>query len=169
MQIIGAEISAKMIGLENKFKTEESLARKLFDIADISSQTIETVGETINDVLRYTFILSVENYSDIFQQAIEMLWKNGYYVPENRIWNAWKNIGKKIDKGYRGINITVISSQKQIFELQFHTVESYQLKSEMHDLYKESRKKETSMERRKEIKQIFVKAAGKIQIPDGVR
>ena len=169
LQNIALKVSAKIVGLENKFKTIESLTHKLMTTAHLNLQTIVEASETINDALRYTFILSVENYVDFFEQTIEILWQNGYYVPENRIWNAWKNIGGKFDKGYRGINISVISSQKQVFELQFHTDKSYELKTEMHNLYKESRKKETSIERRREIKQMSIKEAEKIQIPDGVK
>jgi chemotaxis protein histidine kinase CheA len=169
LQNIALEVSAKIVGLENKFKTIESLTQKLMATANLNSQTIVEASETVNDALRYTFILAVENYVIFFEQTIEILWQSGYYIPENRIWNAWKNIGGKFDKGYRGINISVISSQKQIFELQFHTDKSYELKAEMHNLYKESRKKETSIERRREIKRISIEEAEKIKIPDGVK
>ena len=169
LQNIALGLSTKIVGLENKFKTIQSLTQKLMATTNFNSQTIVEAGETLNDALRYTFILAVENYVDSFQQTIAILWANGYYIPENRIWNAWKNIGGKFDKGYRGINISVVSSQKQIFELQFHTDESYKLKAEMHNLYKESRKRETSIERRREIKRISIEEAEKIKIPDGVK
>ena len=59
----------------------------------------------------------------------ETLWKNlrqqNYVIHKELIWNAWKNIGTSFDKGYRGINSTVISSHSQIFELQFHTAEKF--------------------------------------------
>ncbi len=82
--------------------------------------------------------------------------------------NAWKNIGTKYDKGYRGINVTIISSQEQIFELQFYTKESFHLKMEMHELYKEAGLATISDERKKEIIQIMVEAIKNISIPKGV-
>lgn len=169
LQNIASKISAKIAGLENKFKTIDSLTQKLTVTANLNFQTIVEASETINDALRYTFILLVEDYVNCFEQTIEILRQSNYDIPDNRIWNAWKNIGGKFDKGYRGINISVIYSQKQTFELQFHTDESYELKTEMHDLYKKSRKKETSVERRREIKRISLEKAGKIQIPDGIK
>lgn len=169
LQKIASEISAEIIGLENRLKLQESLTQKIIDMANLRSQSFEDAAETINDSLRYTFIFAVKNYAESFHKTIELLWETGFYVPEKRIWNAWKNVGGTFDKGYRGINITVISSQKQNFEIQFHTDESYKLKSKIHDLYKESRQKQTSTQRRKEIKRIAIAEARKIKIPDGVK
>ncbi|MDQ3180889.1 MAG: hypothetical protein M3Q33_10255, partial [Acidobacteriota bacterium] len=54
LQTIAWEVSAQMVGLENKFKSEESLTRKLVDTANANSQTLEEVAEIINDALRFT-------------------------------------------------------------------------------------------------------------------
>jgi hypothetical protein len=70
--------------------------------------------------------------------------------------------------GYRGINVTVISSQKQKFELRFHTKESFQIKTETHVFYEEFRNFETSNERKAEIQQIMLKNASQIKRPEGI-
>lgn len=168
LQIIASEVSAEMVGLENRFKSVESLTRKIIDMIKINSQVIEEIDEKINDALRYTLILSVENYADGFHNSIEKLWGNGYFVPENRIWNAWKNIGTQFDKGYRGINTTVISSQKQIFELQFHTEESFRLKTETHHLYQEMRDKDISEEREIKLVEMMKVKAAEVKRPEGI-
>lgn len=152
LQKIASEVSAEIVGLENKFKTVQSLTQKITGaslasaqvFADLDSNSIDRVVEKSvkrqalrnNDALRYTFIFPIEKYVFGYKQAIEKLRQNQYEIPENRIWNAWKNIGTIFDKGYRGINITVISSENQKFELQFHTRESYELKIKTHPLYK---------------------------------
>ena len=108
-----------MIGLENKFKTEDSLTQKLIDVAGNDLQRLQRKAKNINDALRYTFVLPFTVYAESFLQTLQKLNELGYQIPEHRIWNAWETIGERFDKGYRGINITVISSQKQKFELQF--------------------------------------------------
>jgi Region found in RelA / SpoT proteins len=168
LQNIAREISAEMVGLENKFKTEVSLIRKLTDTANINSKKLQEVAETINDVLRYSFILPIETYKNDFQKAINLLESAGYTIPKNRIWNAWKYIGNKRDKGYRGINITIISSQRQKFELQFHTAESYLLKTETHDLYKELRSSAVSEEREAKLIYLMKEVASNVKRPEGV-
>lgn len=168
LQTIAREVSAEMVGLENRFKREESLTRKLFDTANTNLQTLREVAEIINDALRYTFVLPFETYAREFQRTIKILESAGYQVPKSRIWNAWKYIGKKRDKGYRGINITVISSKKQIFELQFHTAESFRLKTETHNLYKELRSRAVSEKREVELISEMKKSAVYLERPEGV-
>ena len=166
---IALEISAEIIGLENKFKREESLIRKLVGMAQTDSAEIAQIVEKFNDALRYTFILPFEIYMKGFRQTREKLKDKGYKIPENKIWNAWKNIETKFDRGYRGINMTIISSRKQKFELQFHTAESFDFKMENHHFYEESRSSEISRERKQEIAENLVKAAEKIAVPEGAR
>lgn len=168
LQNIAREVDVEMIGLEHKFKTEISIIRKLIGAVGDDLQRLRRKSKNINDVLRYTFVLAVDTYAKDFRQTIERLWELGYRVPENRIWNAWENIGTKYDKGYRGINITVISFQKQKFELQFHTEASFRLKTETHFLYKELRKREISEEREIELIEDLKKAAGNLERPQGV-
>lgn len=103
-----------------------------------------------------------------FRQTIETLRERGYQIPENRIWNAWQTAGKRFDKGYRGINITLISSQKQNFELQFHTAESFWLKTDTHFLYEEMRNRKTSKKRKSELIETLKRMAENIKRPEGV-
>jgi predicted secreted protein len=169
LQNIASEISAEIVGLENKFKSEASLIRKLIDLTEADSAEISQIVEKFNDALRYTFVVPFEIYTESFRQTLRKLQKTGYQVPENKIWNARKNIETKFDRGYRGINITIISSQGQKFELQFHTAESFEFKTENHHFYKESKNRETSRERKREIAKFLAKTAEKIAVPEGVR
>lgn len=168
LQKIASELSAEMVGLENRFKTEKSLTRKILDTAIPNSEPLEQVAENINDALRYTFILPSEIYAKKFNQTIEILKESDYQIPKERIWNAWRTAGKIFDKGYRGINITVISSKSQIFELQFHTAESYKLKTETHFLYKALKNKKVSEKRQMEIIEMLRKKAENVKRPEGV-
>ena len=117
LQTIAQEVSAEIVGLENRFKSEMSFIRKLIDAAGDDLPKLQRKSKGVNDVLRYTFILPFDVYAKGFRQTIETLREIGYKIPDNRIWNAWENIETQYDKGYRGINITIISSQRQKFEL----------------------------------------------------
>ncbi len=184
LQKIALEVSAEMVGLKHKFKAEESLAEKIFyraikvfeyELKQNVSEEIairETFSELVerqNDVLRYTFVLPFEKYVFGFRNSLEKLKQQNYQIPQDLIWNAWKNIGTSFDKGYRGINITIFSSQGQKFELQFHTEESYRLKVKTHKLYKEARMSETSRHRKAEIAKIMVGLAKETAVPQGVK
>ncbi len=184
LQKIAAEVSAEMVGLEYKFKTEESLTRKISDESAKSAKSLVDFGYSIdeaiekstkrraernNDALRYTFVFPLEKYVFGLRQTVEKLRQKSYEVPKDRVWNAWKNIGTTFDKGYRGINITIISSRKQKFELQFHTRASYELKTETHSLYEESRQIQPSLKRKVEITEIIIRLAEKVKTPKGVK
>jgi hypothetical protein len=168
LENIARKVSAELIGLENKLKSENSLTRKLVGQAAANSKSVQKIAENINDVLRYTFVLPFEIYAEGVGQTIEMLQNSGYGVPPKRIWNAWQTIGMRFDKGYRGINMTVISSQNQKFELQFHTAASFRLKDETHFLYEELRETEISKQRETELIEQLKKAANGLKRPEGV-
>jgi len=107
LQKIAPEVDAKIIGLENRFKAEKSLARKLSLLADRdkSNQSVqhklEKFARRNNDTLRYTFILSNDRYARDFYKTIETLKQNGFLIPQNRIWNAWENAETAKDTGYK--------------------------------------------------------------------
>jgi hypothetical protein len=168
LQTIASEISAEMFGLENKFKGEKSLTRKLIDAAGDDLKRLQRKSKTINDVLRYTFVLPLDIYAKGFWQTLERLRELGYQIPEQRIWNAWENIGTPFDKGYRGINVTIIYSQNRKFELQFHTEASFELKTKTHPFYEEMRDKNISRKREIELTGTMLKMAANVERPDGV-
>ncbi len=184
IQKIAVNVEAEIVGLEHKFKTVESLTRKLAEnslknikklldldylLEEAIEETVKIKAEDVNDALRYTFAFSDEKYIFGFKSSLHKLEQNGFTIPEDRIWNAWKNIGTLFDKGYRGINVTVFSSHRQIFELQFHTAESFGLKSETHFLYEELRMSKTTRQRKNEIVRILIEKAQIISVPKGVR
>ncbi len=181
---IAQMVSAEIVGLEHRFKTEESLTRKIAETSvknvrkllesdyfsvDTVEQIIETRAKHLNDALRYTFVFTDEKYIFGFKSSLQKLKQVDFIVPKNKIWNAWKNIGTLFDKGYRGINTTVFSSQGQVFELQFHTRASFELKTETHFLYEELRLLGTSNKRKDEIVQKLIEMAQTVKIPKGVK
>jgi hypothetical protein len=156
----------KVVGLRKKFKTVESLTRKLKDRTGNRKKTMEKVSIKINDVLRYTFLASVKNYAIVLQELQICFQSRGYEIA--KIFNAWDYDNTKKDTGYRGINLTIISSKNQKFELQLHTKASFKLKTETHKLYQEHRNSATSIERKVEINFLMKTKAAKLTRPQGV-
>jgi hypothetical protein len=157
---------AKLVGLENRFKEESSLVRKLTNNAEYRKSSIAKESQRNNDTLRYTMIFSPDDYRHYSLQVLTELKQNGYDVL--KVWDAWALEGSPDDTGYRGLNVTIISSQNQKFELQFHTKGSFQVKTETHGLYEEFRNRNTSRRRKCEIEAIMKTFATEIKRPKGI-
>ncbi len=178
LQILAKQRNGEMIRLDYRFKSEESLTRKINDSAtrettilmrkvvnqkDAFSTAINKQTNKINDSLRYTISFSAEKYKAEFQSTLNSLQEKGYKIEGT--WNAWFDAGTSRDSGYRGINVTIISPGGQKFELQFHTPESFKMKMETHELYEEKRLNTTSFERKNEITNIMIEKAKTVPIP----
>lgn len=123
MRTVANETDGKMEGLEFRLKSEESLNRKLkIDPPD-----------QIRDTLRYTIVYDSENISTNANRVMTSLEENGY--EKVRVKNTFGP-----DQQYHGINTNFRSPDGQVFELQFHTPESFNVKQNMtHGLYEELR------------------------------
>ncbi len=154
-------------GLRNKFKSRNSLTRKL---ADESIKWRIPIEKLPNEITTLCVIHSLKKKitAKFFSDTLSELIKSGYEIPKKRIWNAWNLQGLVTDTGYRGINITVISSQKQKFEIQFHTEASFRLKTKTHDLYREFRNPKTSATRKIEITKTILELAENIKRSKGI-
>lgn len=132
------ELGAKMEGLEFKFKGLDSLTRKIKGKIWENEKTLEEASNDIKDVLRYTMILDENNFVDGFEKTKENLAKMGYNI--YRIKNTFQ-----YGESYKGLNTNVKDSQGNIFELQFHTQKSFDLKmGPLHKMYEEQRELDAS-------------------------
>lgn len=132
------ELGAKMEGLEFKFKGLDSLTRKIKGKIWENEKTLEEASNDIKDVLRYTMILDENNFVDGFEKTKENLAKMGYNI--YRIKNTFQD-----GESYKGLNTNVKDSQGNIFELQFHTQKSFDLKmGPLHKMYEEQRELDAS-------------------------
>ena len=163
---IASILKAEIVGLENKFKTENSLARKLSDYAQEKNLPIKIVAKRTNDVLRYTYLFPKNRYAEGLNSVQIYFQEKGYQII--KIFNGWMLAGTLRDIGYRGINLTIISSRKQKFELQLHTKESFRLKTETHGLYEEFRSPNTSKQRKTEIIAEMIERAKLLKNPKGI-
>lgn len=116
--------------------------------------------------MRYTVSLSKEKYTEEVNKTLSVLKEQGYKVEHT--YDGWKLEGTATDPGYRGLNVTLKSPNGQVFELQFHTPESFANKTAGHALYEEARNPLTSAGRKEQIRQTQVKEAEKVPTPPNI-
>ena len=124
-----------MVGLEHRLKTPESLARKIASSAQERNMTAERAAERIRDAIRYTATFPPENLVAGAKTTLAKLQEEGNIILKLR--NTWLNP----QSSYKGVNVQLRSLDGQVFELQFHTPESFWAKDEgTHAIYEEMRK-----------------------------
>ncbi|MFZ5891639.1 MAG: hypothetical protein ACOY0T_11350 [Myxococcota bacterium] len=170
-----AKHHGKMEGLKYEYKGAESMERKIHDtatkelLADPTPRELEWAARDsaggVNDSLRYTITLPVDSYYISARAIIQDLTRSGL----KRVWlkDFWTNEGKPSDSGYRGINATFKTPDGFQFELQFHTKESYDLKTATHGNYEERRKPEIPRERAIELTKVNIMLSAALQRPPG--
>ena len=159
LQAVATSNGGQMKGLEHRLKSLDSLARKISERAEVLSKkmsvedAVKQMVSKINDALRYTIELSPDTFRKSGAAVKEAMEGKSFKVTAER--NFWDTATVE-DFPYRGVNMTLKSPQDQVFELQFHTPESFAMKSELHGLYEEWRAKETSKPRKSEITKIML-------------
>lgn len=152
-----------MAGLENRIKSKESLVRKILKDSEERGLSIEKTSTMINDVLRYTVLNKEDDFTNKYFMFVEKMEEKGYNI--NRIKNTF------IDGvPYKGVN-TLASLDGYIFELQFHTAKSLEVKEGiLHKLYEEQRVLDKTKDAVKwqELTQEMIKHSGVIPNPPDV-
>ncbi|AZR60422.1 hypothetical protein [Eikenella corrodens] len=162
LQSIAAANRARLAGLEHRFKGRDSLLRKIEAQMASRRETPAEIGRQINDALRYTVLLDERDFVKQYRQIQEQLAARGYQTIG--VSNTWRN-----DAVYKGINTTV-SRNGQMFEVQFHTEQSFRLKhNDLHKLYEEARDRATHPERRAQLRRQMAELSRQIPNPPGIR
>lgn len=151
----------KLAGLEFRKKTVESLSRKI--TADSQAENISLAKATseINDALRYTTIFDPDTFTKEYLKMKRKLIAEGYQVV--KVKNTWL-----IDGPYKGVN-TVIEKDGIIFEMQYHTQESFDLKNgPLHELYEKYRDTSTSDRERMKLFKEMLDLSNELEIPKNI-
>ncbi len=131
LQDLVSQVNARIEGLDNKFKTRESLFRKLKNrlhrLLDnnlnmpLFIPRVDDILHEVDDTLRYTIVGDEKDYSNITVFVTNSLKKK---LGGINIYNFWAN-----GSTYYGTNTFVHAvDAKFTFELQFHTYESWAVK-----------------------------------------
>ena len=145
--------NSKLIGLENKFKTEASLSRKL-----------ETKDD-IKDALRYTVLSDNKNFYNDYSSIKKNLESKGY--EETRCKNYFTRY-KDGTASHKQITTNYKSPGGYTFEIQFHTDASYKAKNLKVPLYEEARKQDVDKKRKEELIAKMKKLADNVTDPPQV-
>lgn len=161
MQELAKANDATLVGLDHRLKTLTSLSRKLTKVVTDDGVPFVMAAQKIHDVLRYTMTLDAKNYSQSIPSALASLTQKGYTV--KKFNNAWGG------KYYQGINVQLSSPEGTIFELQFHTPQSFQIKQASHAVYEIRRNPASTPEQVAEAKQRSLDYNAQVIEPAGAR
>jgi hypothetical protein len=153
---------SELAGLDFRLKAADSLQRKVAtDLLENPNMSAEEALSQIKDSVRYTMKMPDDGYVDGVNEAISRLQANGY---ENVSWkNTWGS------DGYQGINSAWREpTSGQVFEVQFHTPNSFDAKMATHDLYKQIRLPDTPLDVRQNLIQQQGQIFAGIPVPPGL-
>ena len=154
---------AHLEGLQNRLKSVESTSRKILSDAHDMEISVKEASENIHDSLRYTFVIEDAVYADMTRQITDTLIAGGCTVVKFK--NFWINN----DAAYKGINALFKSKEGVIFELQFHTPDSFETKGTKTHAYYEIMRSETATEEEKaEAGKQLAAMFELVPIPEGV-
>lgn len=152
-----------LAGFDYRLKGQGSLARKIRTDAAMAGIEEQRAAGLIHDVLRYTYTMPTESFASEFARIRAALEAAGYNMAKV------KNSLQHERQAYRGVNTQVAAPDGYVFELQFHTPESLNVKESLnHPLYERARLAETSAEERAELTRQMVENSAAIPTPPGI-
>lgn len=152
-----------LAGFDYRLKGSGSLARKIRTDAAMAGVSEQQAADLIHDVLRYTFTAETGSFVDEFKRIRAALEESGYNMVKV------KNTLQFERQSYRGVNTQVATPDGYVFELQFHTPESLNVKESLnHRLYEQARLPETSDGERADLTRQMVDNSAAIPTPPGI-
>ena len=151
----------RMEGLDFRLKARDSLARKLRDKSIDKGITQAEYGNKINDAVRYTMLVEPGNYAQTTQRVLDQFRAEGYEVVDDD--NTWTP-----GAIYKGVNSVMRAPDGTLFELQFHTPQSFDVKMGQHEDYELMRDPERSKEEQYEAYQRMRANWEGVEVPEGI-
>lgn len=146
---LAKKIGGKMAGLEHRLKTVGSLKRKLIS---------DGINEPMNDVMRYTIIFD-DHFIKRINYILTSLEKKGYKT--FKVKNTFKE-----GAVYKGINTNLKTPEGYVFEIQYHTTESFEVKQNInHKLYEEYRLLDPKSEEAIKLNEEMTENSNSIKLP----
>jgi hypothetical protein len=125
--------TSQLVGLDYRLKTEDSFKHKLAtEIANKPEYSLAEHLSNMKDSVRYTMRIPDGSYTAGVVQAVLALHDQGYESVKFK--PRWE------DEDYRGINSMWRDPRTgHVFEVQFHTPDSFDAKMSTHGLYEQQR------------------------------
>lgn len=156
----------RLAGLDFRIKTLESLQGKI--VRDTIEKRIssEKAASVIGDSVRYTAEVPTEGYTQGVKSILATLYSKGYRLNKPPR-NAWQTVPLT---DYQGVNTQLKDPNGFIFELQFHTPESFYTKEVVnHKLYEKARAVGTTPKEADKLKAEMIANQLGVPIPLNVR
>lgn len=152
-----SEHGGTMEGLENRLKSDDSLARKIdADAVKEHDGDRAAAAAAVSDAIRFTAVFPSESYTDGVSATLQSLEDDGYAIRAKNFWQP--------GDPYQGMNVKATKDGITV-ELQFHTQSSLYTKSErLHPIYEEYRSSTDNRQRWK-LWDRMVRIAGTIEAP----
>ena len=150
-----------LIGLDHRLKSKDSLTRKIIFDHNHAGISLADAKARINDSVRYTMIIDEGNYTEKAMATLKALQEKGYTV--TKASNTWNNAI------YKGLNTSLKSPDGTVFELQFHTTDSFITKECDNHLYYEIKRNEYTTKSEKDTATEIQKInTAQLTIPAGI-
>ena len=155
------KVGGKLVGLDFRLKSQSSLKRKIeTEIAD--GFTHSQAVNKIRDAIRYTTVFKEKDFVTRYKAMQYLLAIKGYKTIV--VKNTWKN-----DSAYKGVNTFIQNENGDVFEMQYHTQQSFDVKNGLlHKLYEKFRDLKTPIHEKEKLLLEMRKLSSKIKIPEGV-
>lgn len=158
--------NGRLIGLDFRLKTEESLQEKVVRDSIEKRLSNKQAAGLIGDAVRYTAEFPTDEYVHGVEATLNDLYSKGYKL-HKRPRNAWATDPLT---DYQGINAQIRDKNGYVFELQFHTPESFHTKEVVnHKLYEKKRAVGTTQKEAEALTQRMIDNQKKVPVPKNVR
>ncbi|MBL9198551.1 type III effector protein, partial [Xanthomonas fragariae] len=119
-------------GMGHKFKSTGSLTEKFERQIALKHKTLEEAAAGINDALRYSVVLEPQHFTAGLRGVLALLDNQGH------VRVKLLNLFTRQRQAFKAVNVTLRSPEGALWEIQFHTPDTFKLKEKFHDVYKES-------------------------------
>ena len=150
---------AKLVGLDFRLKSQESLTRKIILDSHDKGIPLEEAAAEINDVIRYTICIEPSLYVSKATEFLKALEAKGYTVVKFK--NLWGG------DTYKGLNTQIEAPSGTVFELQVHTPDSFEMISKTHPYYEIARDENSTEEEVEEATRAMIELVEGLEVPEG--
>lgn len=152
-----AKFGGVMEGLKDRLKSTDSIARKIDKEVKIGAATTrEVAAREMGDMVRHTVSFGADVYTEGMASVLKALQDDGYKLDIRNFWSP--------DDPYQGVNVNIEKDGVKT-ELQFHTPESFKVKSEQHDAYDKYRNDNTPKDEKVKLFNSMTAESNKIPVP----
>ncbi|WP_446644020.1 XopAD/skwp family type III secretion system effector [Xanthomonas citri pv. bilvae] len=130
LQNIAGRHGGQLAGTQHQLKSYSSLQEKFMQRVVLKKQSLEEAAAGVNDALRYSVVLEPQDFTAGLRAVLAALDDRGHArVKLTNQFTAYP-------PSFKAINVTLRSPAGALWEIQFHTPETFALKERFHDLYK---------------------------------